>query len=297
MKFIDDHILNNAVDMHIHVGPDYSPRYADAIRVAREAAAADMAAIVIKQHLASTVAAAYEAGQVVPEIKVFGGVALNAPCGGLSARSVLACVNAGGKMIWLPTVDAAYNIEKAGKDHWIKAYVNGSAFGQVVTPLYLLDTAAELKPEVKEIMTICHQYGAVLGSGHAGPQECLALARYANDIGYTKLEITHVNAWTEDFTPDICRELAANGATLSIAYGVCSPHNGRQDPREIAEMIRDIGAQHFILITDSGSMTCPPPPVGMRGFYYLLQRLGVSSDELHTMMVTNPARLLDLDLA
>lgn len=42
MTFIDDTILKGAIDLHVHVGPDYSPRYSDAIRLAREAAAAGM---------------------------------------------------------------------------------------------------------------------------------------------------------------------------------------------------------------------------------------------------------------
>ena len=70
MTFIDDTILKGAIDLHVHGGPDYSPRYSDAIRLAREAAAAGMRAIVIKKHLASTVGEAYEASQVVPEVSV-----------------------------------------------------------------------------------------------------------------------------------------------------------------------------------------------------------------------------------
>ena len=32
MTFIDDTILKGAIDLHVHVGPDYSPRYSDASR-------------------------------------------------------------------------------------------------------------------------------------------------------------------------------------------------------------------------------------------------------------------------
>ena len=295
MTFIDDTILKGAIDLHVHVGPDYSPRYSDAIRLAREAAAAGMRAIVIKKHLASTVGEAYEASQVVPEVSVFGGIALNAPCGGLSVRSVTACVKAGGKMIWLPTTDAKYAMDLAARGHWIKEYVGGCAFGETVEPLTVLDENGALKPEVCQIMAVCKEYGAILGGGHVVPDECLALAREAHRIGYTKLEITHPNDWEGGFSIELCRELASLGATLTMAYGACSPHNGRQDPHEIADMINAVGAQHMALITDYGQVASPAPADGMRVFYYLLRRLGISDADLHAMIVTNPARLLDLE--
>ena len=49
------------------------------------------------------------------------------------------------------------------------------------------------------------------------------------------------------------------------------------------------------LITDYGQVASPAPADGMRVFYYLLRRLGISDADLHAMIVTNPARLLDLE--
>lgn len=295
MTFVDETLIHGAVDLHIHVGPDYSPRYSDAVQLAKEAYEAGMRAIVIKKHLASTVGEAYLAQQQYPDVKVYGGVALNGPTGGLSLRSVLACLKSGGKMIWLPTTDAGYAMEKTKQGHWIKEYVNGAAFDCAVEPLWLLDDSGALKTEVAEILQACKEYGAILGSGHVGPEECLALAKEARRIGYDKLEITHPNDWMEDFSLDICKELAGLGATLTIAYGCCSPHNGRQDPHEIVEMIRAVGAEHLALITDYGQVTSPAPADGMRVFCYLLKRLGISDGELHEMIVTNPCRLLGLN--
>ena len=66
MKLYDDTVLKDAIDIHIHVGPDYMPRYADAITLAEEARDAGMKAIVVKCHLTSTVGAAQAACQAVP---------------------------------------------------------------------------------------------------------------------------------------------------------------------------------------------------------------------------------------
>ena len=121
--------LDGAIDLHIHVGPDYMPRYGDSLKLATEASNHSMKAIVIKQHLASTVASAYLANEAIKGTLVYGGISLNEPSGGFNARNVIAAVKSGGKMIWLPTVDAEFAIQKAKSGHWIRHYVNGSSFG------------------------------------------------------------------------------------------------------------------------------------------------------------------------
>ena len=94
---------------------------------------------------------------------------------------------------------------------WIKEYVGGCAFGETVEPLTVLDENGALKPEVCQIMAVCKEYGAILGSGHVGPDECLALAREAHRIGYTKLEITHPNDWEGGFSIELCRGACISG--------------------------------------------------------------------------------------
>ena len=293
-EFADYSFLEGAVDLHIHTGPDYVKRYADSIDLAREAAAAGMRAIILKTHLVSTVAGAYAADRVVEEVRVFGGIALNDANGCFNLRNVAAALKSGGKMIWMPTVDAAYALDKAKNGHWIGHYVNGSVFGYPRNALTVLDDAGNLKDDVREIVRLCREYDAILGTGHLSPSESLKLAREAKDIGYDKLEVTHPNAWLEDFTIPVMKELAALGATMTLSYGVCSPHNGRQDPAEIVQVVKEVGADHCCLITDYGQVASPSPVEGFRVFCQLLNNLGVSRDEIDRMAKTNPARLLAL---
>lgn len=292
--FVDDGILEGMIDLHIHVGPDYVPRYGDSLRLAREADSKGMKAIVIKTHLASTVGSAHAANQLGLRVKVFGGIALNWPTGGLNVRTVIATLKSGGKVIWLPTTDAEYAIKKAREGHWIKAYVDTSSFGKKIEPISILDESGKLKEEAHEILRICKEYDAILASGHISPQECLALAKESRAIGYDRLEITHPNAWTEDFTMDVLRELTSLGATLTLSYGVCSSYNGKQDPKEIVSIIKEVGAQSCVLITDYGQVYSPSPVEGLRAFYYLLLRFGVTQKELDMMTKENPSRLLNL---
>lgn len=290
----DDGILEGTIDLHVHAGPDYIPRYGDSFRIAREADSHGMKAIVIKSHLSSTVGSAYAANQLGLKVKVFGGIALNWPTGGLSVRAVIATLKSGGKVVWLPTTDAEYAIRKAKAGHWIKGIVESSSFGKEVEPISILDERGDLREEVQEILRICKEYNAILASGHISPKECLALAKESKRIGYDKLEITHPNAWLEDFTMGVLKELALLGSTLTLSYGVCSPLSGRQDPREIVKIIKEIGPQSCALITDYGQIHNPSPVEGLRAYFYLLLSLGVTRKELDIMAKENPSRLLDI---
>lgn len=295
MKLYDNSILEGAIDIHIHVGPDYMARYADCITLAEEAAACGMRAFVAKCHLTSTVGATAAANLVVSGVRAIGSITLNGPTGGLSPRSVIIAVKSGAKVVWLPTVDAKYGYEKASQGHWIGHYVSTSSFGYPTEQLSILDNSGALKEEAREILRICKNEGVALCSGHISPAECLALAREAKVIGFKNLEITHANAWIEDFTIGVMKELAELGAYISISYGACSPRNGRQDPEEILSIIKQIGAKNLILMTDYGQVVSPAPVEGLRVFYYLMKNLGISGTDIDLMIKKNPAKFLNLE--
>ena len=286
--------LEGAIDCHIHIGPDDSPRYCNSIELAREAAAKGMAALVIKDHLAPSAQKAVLTSYVVPEIAVFGGIALNRTVGGLNPRAVISCLRTGGKYVWMPTVDAEYCMAKARAGHWIKEYVQKKSFGYNVDGLSLLEpgTASRLSREALEVLRIAKDYDAVVSSGHVSPQECLALAEGAAQIGFKKLAVCHPNAWLEDFTQDVLDSLAQAGAYLELSYGACSPLHGRQDPHEIAGIVRRVGAERCVMITDYGQVETPSPVEGMRVFCEIM--CGVSRDEIHVMTRDNPRFLLGI---
>lgn len=294
MKLYDDTVLHDAIDIHVHVGPDYMPRYADAITLAEEAREAGMRALVIKCHLTSTVGMAQAACTVVPEVETIGSISLNTTVGGVNPRATMAAILSGAKVVWLPTVDAQYNFDKAAQGHWISHYVHGSRFGYDSPKLTITGEDGKLTEDAQEVLRICKDKSAALCSGHISPQECLALAKEAKAIGYTQLEITHANDWMEDFTIEVMRELAAYGAVISLAYGACSPRNGRQDPEEILQIIREVGPEHLIMMTDYGQVVSPSPAQGLRVFYYLMKTLGVSASDLDLMIKENPRRMLNL---
>ena len=94
--------VKDACDVHCHAGvPSCDTRPFTDIFVAQQAAAAGMEALVFKSHYENTVARAFYVNQVVPEIKLFGGIALNRYVGGLNPAAVEATLVAGGKEVWI----------------------------------------------------------------------------------------------------------------------------------------------------------------------------------------------------
>jgi len=93
--------LEGAFDLHIHIGPDDSPRYYDSIDLAREASTRKMRAVVIKDHLSSTASKAVLSTKMSSETLVFGGIALNETVGGLNPRSVTSAISTGAAIIIL----------------------------------------------------------------------------------------------------------------------------------------------------------------------------------------------------
>jgi hypothetical protein len=64
--------------------------------------------------------------------------------------------------------------------------------------------------------------------------------------------------------------------------------------KNVADHIREYGAEHCIVASDLGVYTLPPPVEGMREFIACLLDLGVSSDAVTTVVKTNPSKLLSL---
>ena len=84
----DLELLQGAVDIHIHHGPDLYPRIQDPIELAQDAKAAGMRAVCLKTHNFPTAPMALLARKVVPDIDIFGSIACNLEVGGsIQARS------------------------------------------------------------------------------------------------------------------------------------------------------------------------------------------------------------------
>src|SRR3954468_22506933 len=80
--------LAGAIDFHCHSAPDTVARSVSSFDVVRNAKAAGMRAVVLKNHFVSTAALAQLATDEIGGIEVYGGVVLNRSAGGLNVEAV-----------------------------------------------------------------------------------------------------------------------------------------------------------------------------------------------------------------
>jgi hypothetical protein len=270
--------LHGAVDLHVHSKPDVDPRRFDDIDLAREAARAGMAALVLKSHQSSTVERAWLTSKVVPEIPVYGGLVLNETVGGLNPHAVQVALSLGARQIWFPT--------RSARNHRLHFQQEGG--------LSILDAQGTLLPEVEQILRLLALTGCILGTGHLSPEEVFALVPRARQIGVRKILLTHPEWPATQYSIDQQRQLAAHGVVFERCF-VCTTHRaGFIRWETIERAIADVGVDSTILSTDLGQPDTPPPVDGLRLYAERLLASGFSPDHVRRMMQSNPAQLLAL---
>src|SRR5699024_1686519 len=138
-------------DMHVHSHPDMFPRLTDDLEVAIAARDAGLRAIVYKCHHESTVTRAYFTRSLVPGLEVYGGIVLNSYVGYVNPAAVDAALQLGGKVVWMPTADAAYH----AKIHGSTGNYGTQKGGRESTEGYtIFDENEKLKGEVYETLKL-----------------------------------------------------------------------------------------------------------------------------------------------
>lgn len=288
MEFMNlDHLVRDAIDMHLHPGPSPGPCRFDAIQAAQQAQQAGMKAIVLKSH-AYTAAVAIIVNQLVTGIKVIGSICLNYEVGGLNFYAVLNAVGLGAKVVWMPTFSAANSINKMRA---LGLPLEGEGIS-------LLDEAGNLVPEMERILSIIKENDMVLATGHISPKETFILIEEACRLGIRKLVITHPTDkefGENHFSTDDLQRLAGMGAFIEFTLIGILPNEFCRDPALITQTIKKIGPEHCIVSTDLGQPQNPIPVEGMRLFIATLLHHGITQEEVEMMIKANPAKLLDLD--
>src|SRR5688572_26313398 len=273
--------VEDAIDLHVHSAPDSVPRALTAIETAQIARRHGLRAVLYKSHFVETASLAYLVSQVVPDVDAYGGIALNRSVGGFNAEAVrrMAAMTGGhGRVVWMPTVDAAQG-----------------PFAATVRAADIVPVSVngELRPEVTEVLKTIATLDLALATGHSSPQDSLLLVRAARALGIDRIVITHP---VGDLTlPEaIQREVIALGALLEFPFGMVEPI-GSMPVAELITRIRSAGAENVVLTTDLGQPGNPVPAVGFAGGVQRLLDGGVTQREIDLMIRRNPARLLNLD--
>lgn len=273
--------IEGAIDVHVHSAPDATPRALTAIETAQIARRHGMRAVVYKSHFVETASLAYLVSQVVPEVGAYGGIALNRSVGGFNVEAVkrMAAMTGGhGRIVWMPTVDAAQGPFAAT----VKA-----------TEILPVSKNGQLLPEVRAVLETIAALDLTLATGHSSSQDSLLLVRAAHDLGIERIVITHPLG--DLSMPDaIQREVVSLGALLEFPFGMIEPI-GATSVDELVKRIHAVGAEHVVLSTDLGQTGNPVPAVGFAAGVQRLLDSGITQREMDLMIRENPAKLLKLD--
>ena len=292
-----EELIEGAYDLHVHAGPDIVLRRQDILEVARDAVNSGMGGLVFKDHHTTTADRARIARQVVPGVNLFGGIVLNYSVGGLNPEAVDKAIKLGAKIIWMPSVDAAYTVKKVvltNETPWLEPFVSLHRPEDGISVFKGGLDGSELVPEIREILKLIADADIILDTCHLCAREAFALVKEAKRMEISKIIVTHPNCSVNKMTISEQKEFAELGAFLSYAYLPCMPMYDRQDPREIVQMIEAVGTNYCLLFSDFGQTVNPPVVEGLRLFIGNLLALGIPEDGIKTMAKHNPEKLLNI---
>ena len=184
-------LLQGAVDIHIHHGPDLYPRIQDPIELAQDAKAAGMRAVCLKTHNFPTAPMALLTRKVVPGIDIFGSIACNLEVGGVNPSAVEAVIKYEARQIWLPTIDSTNHAVVTGSvgQHGTGLTIKGgiSDYSRNKPRLFLLDSDGALVPALHEVLRMVADADIILNLGHISFLEMTAIVPAAKQQGRDEL--------------------------------------------------------------------------------------------------------------
>lgn len=273
-------LLRGVYDLHVHTSPDVGPRKCSDVELAERMRAAGMAGGAIKCHYLDTAGRAGLLRELYPDLMIVGGITLNRSVGGINPQAAERSAQAGGRMLWFPTMDArAYQQYRQKSD----PAVDYSPF------LTVLDDNDRLLPEVLDILDVAAQYQLVTGTGHLSAHEGMILVKEGLRRG-CRMVLTHCDNPANFYTAEQQIQAADWGAIIEHSY--ITTLWGRTSLETIASMIRSTGCENVILTSDFGQPASPYADEGMLLYTEGLLTQGFTEEELHQLTCQNPAHLI-----
>jgi hypothetical protein len=304
-------------DMHVHTAPDIAPRKTDDLELAKAAAEAGMGGFLLKSHLGSTVERAYLINRMVPNIRVFGGLVLNFPIGGLNPFAVDSYVRLGAKEVWMPTLSAEYTLtyQRAHVPLEDRIAFNKAHGGDSIPPsikiqpgdpwpwskngrgISIFDETGKIASEVWTILEILAPKDVILGTGHLSVPETHALVDAAREKGVKRILATHPE-YMAPLSVEDQLVLAKKGVFFERLFVITTESSkavGGPLPLEvIVKNIRTIGVESTVLGTDFGQAKNIHPVLAMQEYLQRLRRAGFKENEIESMAINTPKALLGI---
>ncbi len=281
--------LQGVIDMHVHSNPDLRTRAYDDFELMEAGIRVGARAIVIKTHQGTTMDRAYlcnRHNQVVHggdnHFTMFGSITLNRVVGGINPVAVETALKLGAKVVWLPTQSAKGHMEKMGQD--LSKCVEVTRDGKVL-------------PEVKSVLQLVKDHGAVLGTGHISPEECFLVVEEAKKMGIDKVVVTHPEWWIVGMSvEDQLRLVKDYDVYLERCYAQnMGGGKYKSNLPDNVEIIKTCGYKNVMISTDGGQVENPHWELALGEYLDYLADHGIPEDQIYYMTHTIQERLLGLE--
>ena len=294
MTRLDLELLQGAVDIHIHHGPDLYPRIQDAFELAQDAKAAGMRGVCLKTHNFPTAPMALLARKHVPGIDIFGSITCNLEVGGVNPSAVEAAIKYEARQIWLPTIDSTNHALVTGSvgQHGHGLTIKGglSDYARKKPRLFLLDDEGNLAPALHEIFSMVADADIILNLGHISFKEMTAIVPAAQRAGVKRIICDH--PFFSCLSLGQQSELADRGVWINFTAGELLPRWWRVSVGDFAAAIRNVGVPRAVVSSDCGQLHNPPMVEALRITCQLLLEEDFTADEIKRLLHHNPAELL-----
>ena len=287
-------LLKGVIDIHVHAGPSVAARELDAADMLKEAEAAGYRGFLVKDHYFPSMMGCQMVQRHLGSgsVEVFGSMCLNNAMGLFNLNAVDVAYGMGAKMIYFPTVSSKNHID-AHKGH----FAGAGKMSVPETPVVYVDENGRLDPAAVRILEYMSEKDMALGTGHGSAREVDALVRKAVEVGMKKILVTpphfHIGATYEQM-----RQWAALGAYIELNVCVFSEGSkmGPLPTTILEEMLREVPHDRMVLDSDMGQKGNGSPVEALYNFMCLMmERFGITEDELEVMAKKNPAILMGLE--
>ena len=277
-------LIQGAWDIHVHAAPSLFPRCSDAWDLANCCRSYEMKGLVLKCHQGSSVETAAMLQRSFPDLAIYGGVTLNHYVGGINPYAVDACIQLGGKIVWLPTIHSCHHGQTMGCLGGFH-FQNTRDRKVAKTGLSIFDHRQRLTAEIKEIVALLAGQNVVLASGHLAPAEIFALQKYIiQECLDVPLLLNHVLFTIPDLTIAQLQQLVHPGTWFEIVYFSISSLGPSSTGQAIAAAIKAIPHANWIMASDSGQPQNPPAPVALNHLIRESLQSGVLEAQLRNML-------------
>lgn len=324
---LSQELLQGAIDIHVHAGPHIfsSPRRVDPCQAATEARDAGMQAIVYMDVFEMSNGTAWLVNRAVRDFQTFGGLILNTVYGGMNPRAVKTALvyGDGAKYISFGAHSTYYQAAREGKlvDGQFKplSELYPAFERQELSRCIRIPLEGDPGPELDEILQLIAAHPQVyLNTGHVSVAEALRLVELSQQ--YNIRNVLVASAVSKIATIAQLRQMIAGGAFIEHTlaafthttpipkthYYVEPEYTSIDEGMEtaptdgvmlVARHVRELGAQHVIIATDFGVYTLPTPVEGLREFIACMLDLGITPEDIRTLVKHNPERLLGIGAA